>query len=288
MKTLIIGKNGQLAWELQQSIPPNVEVIVVSRQELDVTNAQQVLAIIEEIKPNVVINASAYTAVDKAETDSLMAYEVNVLGPKNLANACKKVSARLIHISTDFVFDGNNTVPYTPEDITNPLGIYGKTKLEGEEWVQRILGTQATIIRTAWVYSVQGNNFVKTMLKLLNSKAEFNVVADQKGTPTWAASLANACWAVMQDSQIQGVHHFTDAGETTWYDFAVEIQKQAQAKGLLSTNSVIKPIPATEYPTPATRPYYSVLNTSTLNKIVPPTPWQQQLSKVLEQLPKEI
>lgn len=289
MKVLIIGKYGQLAWELQQSVPcvegdNAIQLVVTSSLELDITCAQQVLNMVEKIKPQVVINTAAYTAVDKAEVESLKASEVNAIGPKNLANACKKVAARLIHISTDFVFDGDSDIPYAPNKLTNPLGVYGKTKREGEVAVQKILGDQAVIIRTAWLYSAHGNNFVKTMLRLMAEKDSMKVVADQKGTPTWAASLARLCWEVALNKKIDGIHHLTDSGETTWYDFALEIQKQANSKGLLASNTIINPIPASEYPTPAKRPNYSVLNISSLNALVTPKPWQEQLSHMLDQL----
>jgi dTDP-4-dehydrorhamnose reductase len=198
------------------------------------------------------------------------------------------MSARLIHISTDFVFDGNNHTPYRPDDLTNPVSVYGKTKRDGEIEVQKILGSQAVIIRTAWLYSAYGNNFVKTMLRLMAVNESLNIVADQKGSPTWVANLAKLCWEIVQNKNFEGIHHYTDNGEATWYDFAVEIQKQAISKGLLSSTvskkTKINPIPSSEYPTPARRPSYSVLNTDSLNGLIPSKPWQAQLSEMLNQI----
>lgn len=184
MKVLITGKNGQLGSELQKTCPSNVELICFGSKELDISNVEQVNELLISNSPDIVINAAAYTAVDKAETDVDQAYAVNKQGAANLANVCKHINAKLIHISTDFVFDGTSTLPYTASDATNPLGVYGASKLAGEQAINEALGSQAIIVRTAWVYSVFGNNFVKTMLRLMSEKEQLGIVGDQVGTPT--------------------------------------------------------------------------------------------------------
>ncbi|GAW97801.1 MULTISPECIES: dTDP-4-dehydrorhamnose reductase [Colwellia] len=197
MKILITGKGGQLAWELEQTKPQSLEVICLSSKELDITDQALVNNILASHKPDVVINAAAYTAVDKAETEQERAYAVNDLGSEYLAIACKELKAQLIHVSTDFVFDGSKTTPYQTDEQPNPLNVYGASKLAGDIKVSDILGSDATIIRTAWVYSAHGNNFVKTMLRLMAEKDQLGIVYDQVGTPTWAKGLAKMIWALV-------------------------------------------------------------------------------------------
>lgn len=300
MKVLITGKNGQLGSELQNSCPADIEVEFFDSQSLDITDIAKVNEVLIAFSPDVVINTAAYTAVDKAESDQAAAYAVNETGAANLANVCKAINAKLIHISTDFVFDGTKTTPYIASDTTNPLGVYGASKLAGEQAVNRILGSQATIVRTAWVYSQFGNNFVKTMLRLMAEKTELGIVGDQVGTPTWAAGLANMLWALIvntssfNSSQVvtnneqnkATILHWTDAGVASWYDFAVAIQELAIDKGLLTKAIPIKPIPAASYPTPATRPAFSVIDKSEaeLASGVTTIHWRKQLNTMLEQL----
>ncbi|MDH5299854.1 MAG: dTDP-4-dehydrorhamnose reductase [Gammaproteobacteria bacterium] len=259
MKVLITGANGQVGWELQQRIPDGYEVYAVDVDQLDIRDELSVNAFVDRIKPDLIINAAAYTAVDKAESDKETAYAVNAYGAGYLAASAKKSGARLIHISTDFVFDGAKSTPYTPEDKPNPLNVYGASKLEGERLVAEEC-PDAVIIRTAWVYSVHGNNFVKTMLRLMRERDELSVVCDQIGTPTWAGSLASAIWEMADRPKLRGIYHYTDAGVASWYDFAVAIQQEALAIGLLSKEIVIKPIAASEYFTPARRPSFGVLD----------------------------
>jgi dTDP-4-dehydrorhamnose reductase len=269
MKVLITGKNGQLGSELQKTCPANIELVCFGSNELNISNAEQVNELLITHSPDIVINAAAYTAVDKAESDSEQAYAVNQQGAANLANTCKHINAKLIHISTDFVFDGTNTMPYVATDATNPLGVYGASKLAGEQAISDILGAQATIVRTAWVYSVFGNNFVKTMLRLMAEKEQLSIVGDQVGTPTWAAGLANMLWALaakasgeqaLNEKNTATILNWTDAGVASWYDFAVAIQELALEQGLLTKAIPISAIPAASYPTPAKRPAFSVLN----------------------------
>lgn len=300
MKVIVTGKGGQLAWELEQGKPAEVELISLGIDELDISNAAQVNEVLTVHSPDIVINAAAYTAVDKAESDQEVAYAVNQTGSENLSNTCKEIGARLIHVSTDFVFDGTKTTPYQPDDIPNPINVYGDSKLQGDKAIARILGDQATIIRTAWVYSVNGNNFVKTMLRLMSEKDQLGIVYDQVGTPTWAKGLAQMIWALTaksaepkkpanstlaQDQQTQ-ILHWTDAGVASWYDFAVAIQELAIEKGMLSHSIPVRPIPASNYPTPAKRPSFSVIDKSTaeLASGVETVHWRAQLSAMLDEL----
>lgn len=298
MKILITGKGGQLASELQVSCPSNFEIICLDSKILDITNLVKVEQQLLTNSPDVVINAAAYTSVDKAESDIAMAYAVNTTGAENLANACKNISAKLIHISTDFVFDGAKTKPYVASDITNPLGVYGASKLAGEKAVKDILADQAIIIRTSWVYSQFGNNFVKNMLKLMAEKPKISVVYDQVGTPTWANGLATMIWALISKNVLKDKEksqsvvpttqllHWTDAGVASWYDFAIAIQELALEKGLLDLAVTIDPIPAINYSTPAKRPSFSVLDKTEaeLASGLQTLHWRKQLSLMLDQL----
>lgn len=298
MKVLVTGKNGQLGNELAKLCPANVELELFSSKELDITNMAALNEVLITHSPDVVINTAAYTAVDKAETETEQAYAVNEQGAANLATVCKTIGAKLIHVSTDFVFDGTKTTPYEANDITNPLSVYGASKLAGEQAINNVLGSQAIIVRTAWVYSVFGNNFVKSMLNLMQQKEHLGIVADQIGTPTWAKGLAKMIWALVAQSTLEkginstqnsnkaAILNWTDAGVASWYDFAVAIQELAIEKGLLSKAIPIRPIPATSYPTPAKRPAFSVLNKAQAEQVsgVQTTHWRSQLSDMLDEL----
>jgi dTDP-4-dehydrorhamnose reductase len=234
-------------------------LVALNHDDLDVTDGDVVSKTIETLHPVLVINAAGYTAVDKAEEERDLAFAVNSEGARHLARAARGSEARMIHVSTDFVFDGEQGRPYRPDDEPNPLGTYGASKLEGERAATRELGDALLILRTAWVYSEHGHNFVKTMLRLMRERDTLRVVADQAGTPTWGNGLAQALWGAAHLG-LTGVHHWTDAGVASWYDFAVAIQEEASAMGLLETAIPIDPISAAEYPTPAQRPAYSVLD----------------------------
>jgi dTDP-4-dehydrorhamnose reductase len=276
MKVLVTGCNGQLGWELRQIADSQHEVIYLSSTDLDITNEANTFAVLSNYEPDMVINAAAYTAVDKAESDESQAYAVNDKGVQNLAQVCKKISAKLIHVSTDFVFDGTKNTPYLPTDKTNPVSVYGASKLAGEQHVRDLLANDAAIIRTAWVYSQHGNNFVKTMLRLMKEKDQLGVVYDQIGTPTWAKGLAQMVWALAEKMHKEAgskqdaptaIYHWTDAGVASWYDFAVAIQDIAFEKGLLDKKIPVRPIPASAYPTPAKRPSYSVLDKTSAEQV---------------------
>jgi dTDP-4-dehydrorhamnose reductase len=224
--------------------------------------------------------------VDKAEKDQKAAFATNSTGVFNLAEAAKKSQARFIHISTDFVFDGSKSAPYLPSDQPNPTGVYGASKLAGEEQVRAILAGNYVILRTAWVYSSHGNNFVKTMLRLMRERDRLGVVADQVGTPTWAGGLAQAVWLLAGHAALTGIFHWTDAGVASWYDFAVAIQEEAMQLGLLHKEIILSPIRTEDYPTPARRPPFSVLDkTSTWQALKYSAPhWRVNLRKMLKEL----
>lgn len=287
MKVLIAGANGQLGRALQAQAPGDVEIRAAGRAELDIGDAAAVSRYVAEFAPQIIINAAAYTAVDKAESDEPGAVRGNVDGPRNLAAAaCALNGARLIHVSTDFVFDGRGSSPYKPQDATAPLGVYGRTKLAGEQAVAKELGDRALIVRTAWVYAAQGSNFMRTMLRLMKERGAVRVVADQVGTPTAAGSLADVLWRFAARPDLSGIYHWTDAGTASWYDFAVAIAEEAFACGLLQKEAQITPIATEEYPTPAKRPAYSVLDKRTTLTALNLTPvhWRQRLRSILAQI----
>lgn len=286
MKVLITGKGGQLAWELEQLAPDDVEIVSVGIDELDITKESLVSTFIAELKPDLVINAAAYTAVDQAEKDTELAYAVNELGVKYLAQACKKIDARILHISTDFVFDGSSTSPYQTDALPNPLNVYGASKLAGDNALNEILPEASVIVRTAWVYSVNGNNFVKSMLRLMQEKPQLGIIYDQFGTPTWAKGLAQWLWIIAGKSEVTGTYHWTDAGVASWYDFAIAIQELGLEKGLLKTAIPVLPIPTSAYPTPAKRPAFSVIDKSIAEQVsgLNTTHWRKQLSSMMDEL----
>jgi len=285
VKILVTGAGGQLGRELQRSVPAALHCVALSRAELDIGDPRQVDKAFAEHRPAAVINAAAYTAVDRAESELAEAMRINAEGPGNLARACAASGARLVHVSTDFVFDGSASRPYAPDAEPAPLGAYGRSKLEGELRVREAL-PQALILRTAWVYSSLGANFVRTMLRLMGERDELSVVADQVGTPTWAAGLAQAIWAALARPQLAGTYHWTDAGVCSWYDFAVAIAEEALELGLLPRASLVRPIPTEAYPTPAQRPAYSVLDKSDSWRELElaPVHWRVQLRSMLQEL----
>ncbi len=286
MKTLILGAGGQLGRELLLSCPGSVDMVAATRAELDISDQASVLAFVADCRPEVIINAAAYTAVDGAESKPDLAVEINAEGPGFLARAAERCGARLLHVSTDFVFDGQATSPYSPRAETRPLGVYGHSKLAGECRVREILPTQSLVLRTAWVYSRFGQNFVKTMLRLMAERDSLRVVNDQVGAPTWARGLATTLWALLEHPDVHGIYHWTDAGQCSWHDFAAEIQARAFALGLLEREIEIEAILSSEYPTPAQRPAYSVLDISATEALLahPAHPWQDQLQAMLEDL----
>lgn len=281
MKVVITGAGGQLGQALQASAPSGCVLVPLDRTALDIGDEAAVADMIAREAPALVINAAAYTAVDKAENDVETATRINGEAPGHLARAARLAGARFIHVSTDFVFDGTAGTPYKPDDATAPLGVYGATKRAGEE--AALAGhANALIVRTAWVYGDTGHNFVRTMLRLMAERDEVRVVADQIGTPTYAAGLAAALWT-LDEAGASGIHHWTDSGAASWYDFAVAIQEEALALGLLDRAVPVLPIATSDFPTPVRRPSYSILDKSAAIALVgaPAPHWRVHLRDML-------
>jgi dTDP-4-dehydrorhamnose reductase len=286
MKILITGANGQLGWELQRARPDGWELIPLAHAELDITDIVAVATAFQKHQPDLVIHTAAYTAVDNAEREKDKAYEVNIAGTANIARSAAEARSRLIYVSTDFVFDGSRSRPYLPDDKPNPISVYGASKLQGEEAASAETGGKVLILRTGWLYSFHGSNFVKTMLKLMAEKEEIRVVADQVGTPTWARDLARAIYKLANIPNTGNIHHWTDAGVASWYDFAVAIQEEAFQLGILKNSIPVKPIRTMDYPTPAMRPSYSVLDKTATWQTLRYTAshWRRSLRQMLEEL----
>lgn len=286
---LVIGNTGQLGQELTKNLSTSpYKITSVGRAEFDLTQPEEIVKFITKTKPELIINCAAYTAVDKAEQESEVAYLVNSNAPGAMAQAAQEIGAFFLHVSTDYVFDGKQGYPYSEEDETNPVGVYGKSKLAGEQAIKAVCD-RYIILRTAWVYGNYGKgNFVKTMLRLGAQREEISVVADQIGTPTWTGDIADAITKLIPliNKDIVGTYHFTNSGVASWYDFAVAIFKEAKALDLPLQLQRVIPITTAEYPTPAQRPAYSVLacqKISTLLNTKPPH-WQSSLPKMLQQL----
>ena len=286
MRVLITGSNGQLGSEIKEleNSYNNIDFIFKDLPELDICNSEALETFIIDHKINSVINCAAYTAVDKAEKDTEIAEKVNSIGVLNLVNALKKVDGKLIHISTDYVFDGDHFSPYKESDPVNPIGVYGKTKRAGELYVINS-NIDSIVIRTSWLYSSYGSNFVKTMLRLGNEKENLGVIFDQVGTPTFAGDLANTCLEILTQEnrridENSKLYHFSNEGVASWYDFATAVMK------INKLECKIFPIETKDYPTLAKRPHYSVLNKSKIktdfNIQIPH--WRDSLEKCIEKL----
>lgn len=284
MRVLLAGGSGQLGRELQRCQPAYTELLALGSQELDLREAEAVAARVTAFQPQVIINAAAYTAVDRAESEEEAAFGVNSQGAANLAQAARTVGAYCLQISTDFVFDGAQSRPYLPTDRPNPLGVYGASKLAGEQLARAAYPEGLAIVRTAWLYSAFGNNFVTTMLRLMGERENLRVVADQIGTPTWGRGLAEALWRMCR-VRPKGIHHWTDAGVASWYDFAVAIQEEGLGCGLLAREIPLLPFNTVDYPTPARRPSYSVLDkTGTWAALgMTPSHWRVALRRMLHE-----
>ncbi len=274
MKILLIGGNGQVGHELRRSLAPLGELVVTTRngelpeggacEVLDLAGLEKIAPLMQRIAPDVVVNAAAYTAVDRAEDEPALAYRINAEAPGLIARACLDNSAELIHYSTDYVFDGTGQRPYRENDGTSPLGVYGASKLAGEQAIAAS-GVRHLILRTAWVYGLHGGNFLRTMLRLGAERDELRVVADQVGSPTPAWLIADVTAAVLKRGIVEpGVRHLVSAGQTSWHGFAQAIFVEARAAGLMNKEPRVLPITTAEFPTRARRPAYSVLNTTQL------------------------
>ncbi|HEY9901031.1 MAG TPA: dTDP-4-dehydrorhamnose reductase [Candidatus Sericytochromatia bacterium] len=301
-RILLTGADGQLGQELQRTLVPLGEIIGVGRQALDLTQPDRIRQIISEIKPDLIVNAAAYTAVDKAQTEPELAKSINAVAPTIMAEEQARHGGILIHVSTDYVFDGRKNSPYTEEDAPNPLSVYGQSKLAGEEGIQKTSQSLQSahqelryiILRTAWVYGTYGkSNFVKTMLRLGAERDEIRVVADQVGTPTWACDIASSIAILGQKvheqgapSPLTGIYNFTSSGVASWYDFAIAIFEEAKQLGFELKVQRVVPITTSEYPTPATRPAYSVLAGQKITAALGSHPphWRQGLRQMLAEL----
>ncbi len=287
-KILLIGSQGQVGQELKKTLPQTGEVISVTRTELDLSDPGVIVEVIERIKPDFIVNAAAYTAVDKAQSEPEIARKINAQAPAVMAKASKNIGATLLHISTDYVFNGQKNTPYLENDSTDPLGIYGITKRDGEQSIQEV-GGRHIILRTAWVYGAYGKgNFVKTMLRLGQEKELIKIVCDQVGSPTWSYDIAMRITEILKNIEKvpTGIYHFTDSGSISWYDFAMNIFEEARKLGFAFKLQEIIPINTHEYPTPAKRPAYSVLSNQKLTDCLGTYPpyWRDSLKKMLVQL----
>jgi dTDP-4-dehydrorhamnose reductase len=280
-----MGSTGQLGVELLRTAPPNFQVIGLGHRDCDITDPAQVDAAIATHRPELVINAAAYTAVDDAETAKELAHAVNATGAGNVARAAEAMRARIIHISTDFVFDGKSRKPYLPDSIPKPISEYGASKLAGEKEVQRD-SPGGLIIRSSWLYASHGRNFLRTILSSLHAAKPLRVVSNQTGVPTSARSLALTIWECAPQSELRGIHHWVDDGTASWFDFAVAIQETAVQLGLVGKPMPIAPVTWKEYGARALRPAYSVLDTRSLTHAIgrQPRPWRSWLGEVLREV----
>ena len=291
-RILLAGIAGQLGQELKQTLSPLGEVIGVGREKMDLTQSDKIRQVIGEVKPDLIVNAAAYTAVDRAETETELAKLINAIAPAIIAEEAQRLGAILLHVSTDYVFDGQKNTPYTEKDVTNPMNVYGQTKLAGEEGISKS-GAECIILRTAWLYGNYGKgNFVKTMLRLGAEREEIRVVVDGVGSPTWTRDVAEAIAQLLSPVKIEqipltstNIYHFTNSGVASWYDFAVAIFEEAKRLGFPLKIKQVVPITTSEYPTPAQRPAYSVLSSQKISAVLGTHPphWQVSLRKMLKQ-----
>lgn len=289
-KIAVVGADGQVGQELQRVLPALGELHLLNRQTLDLSQPDTIAETLERLQPHIIVNAAAYTAVDKAESEPQLAHTINAIAPTQLAKVAQSLQAQLLHISTDYVFDGTKGSPYQPQDSTHPMSVYGQSKLAGEQGIQEHCD-RYWILRTAWVYGSYGkSNFVKTMLRLGADRTELKVVADQVGTPTWAKSIADAIAALINTLESSspassGIYHFTNSGVASWYDFAIAIFEEAYSLGIPLKVDQVLPITTADYPTPAQRPSYSILSLREIVPILgsPPLHWRTALRLMLKE-----
>ena len=290
-RILLTGRDGQVGGELQQSLAHLGDVIAVNRSQMDLSSADSIRTCIRSAQPNIIVNAAAYTAVDKAESEPELAQHINGEALSIMAEEARTLGAAILHYSTDYVFDGTKAAPYLEDDATNPLGAYGKTKLAGEQALSNA-GIPYIVLRTSWVYGSRGKNFLRTILKLAEEKPELRIVADQIGAPTWSRDIATATakildqWGNDSTPRYSGIYHLTGAGETSWYGFAAEALRQSALTHPGKTWARLTPIPTSEYPTPAARPKNSRLNCSKLAQTfgIQLPDWRDSLAAVLQEL----
>ncbi|MGF1762534.1 dTDP-4-dehydrorhamnose reductase [Aliivibrio kagoshimensis] len=286
MKILVTGCNGQVGTSLVNKLTGVVELLAVDRESLDITDEHAVELLVTKFNPNIIINAAAYTAVDKAESESGLAFSINSDGPKYLAKAAHKTGAALLHISTDYVFSGDKIGEYSETDKTAPQSVYGQSKLAGENAVIENCDKHI-ILRTAWVFSEYGNNFVKTMLRLGRDREALSIVGDQYGGPTYAGDIATAlikiAQAIQEKQQVNwGIYHFSGLPHVSWFEFAADIFNQAAEHKVVNKAPTLSNIPTSDYPTPATRPVNSKLNCSKISRefTIEASDWQQALNQI--------
>lgn len=280
MKVLITGAKGQLGGALQRTAPAHAVISAIDIDDVDLTDSAMLRARIDADAPELILNAAAYTAVDKAEDDEPLARAINAQAVAVMAEAMERSGGKLVHVSTDFVFDGNSTKAYPPDAERAPLSAYGRTKAEGEDHLRE----SDLLVRTAWVYEAGGANFVRTMIRLMNERDALSIVSDQIGSPTWASGLAQTIWSLVEKGA-QGTFHHSDAGTASWYDFAVAIAEEAHALGLIQSLPEIRPITSAEYPTPARRPSFSLLDCSATRASIGDAPvhWRENLRTMLKE-----
>jgi len=284
MVTVVItGARGQLGQELVNICPIDVDLITFSHKELDITATKSLNELLTSMKPDVIINTASYTNVDLAESNSDLAFQINASAVAELASIAKKIHARLIQLSTDYIFDGQQLTPYKPSDTPNPINVYGQSKWLGEQLALTNNPENTLIIRTSWLYSTYQKNFVIKILQQLKSADDLNIVADQIGAPTWAHQLAKVIWATINNPKLTGTLHWSDAGHCSWYEFALSIHQQALKLGFIKSAKNLKPILSESLTAPATRPAYSVLDTQETTKIlgIMPIHWQENLMQML-------
>ena len=293
-KILLAGKNGQVGWELQRTLATLGNVVAVDRQGMDLASPDSIRNAIRTIRPDLIVNAAAYTAVDKAESEPDLAMAINGIAPGIMAEEAKRLGAAMVHYSTDYVFDGTKTSPYTEEDAPNPLSVYGKTKLAGEQAIQAA-GIPYLIFRTSWVYGLRGRNFLLTILRLAKERDELKIVDDQIGAPTWSRMIAEVTGQILAQrraglSEVSGLYNLTAAGRTSWYGFANAILESMSLQGAHSLCLTHHPMPklipvaTPEYPLPAPRPLYSMLSSDKLNRAfgVALPAWEASLTFCME------
>lgn len=279
------GAAGQVGRAFRAAAPAGAVVVALSHSDLDITDKDEVRRAVVAHDPQWIVNAAAYTAVDAAESASEAAHVLNAIAVGYLADAAAGSHARLVHLSTDFVFDGRTSIPYEPDAIPNPIGAYGASKLAGERQALTD-GAESIVVRTSWVYAAYGQNFVRTMLRLMAAKPEVRVVCDQIGSPTWAGGLAQVLWQLITIDAAAGIYHWCDAGIASWYDFAVAIQEEALPRGMLEHEVPVLPIRSAQYPSAAQRPPYSVLDAAHTRALTgaPAVHWRTQLRRMLDEL----
>lgn len=282
MKVVLAGGSGQLGQQLLARVPAGVELSAPGRNELDIQSQRNVIAYCRSAQPDLIINAAAYTAVDAAESEPEKAHGANAAGAESLAIAAAEVGARMLHVSTDFVFDGQTSRPYPPDASTGPLSVYGRSKLAGEQLVTAVLASQVSIVRTAWVYGPRRPNFVRTMIRLLLSREELGVVDDQIGSPTSASGLAAAIWRATSLDALPAIWHWTDSGVASWYDFAEAVRELSAQRWPGRLWGALRPITSLQYKTAAQRPSYSVLSKEQSYPLVgTPEHWRTALAHEL-------